>query len=590
MRVINVVYRQREDLIEASRECQGYDVSNLLIQVFAGDKPQQEIDTFLVGVRDLFGDVAVLGTTSGGEIADAQILDRHMLVSVSVFENTRVQNLSVEAACSEFESAGQQIADALIDSDTRCVILFSTGMTDGVINNSEPLLNAIAAKHPHVIVAGGQAAAYDGGTMTRVFTQHGIVTEGVVAATLSSECLRIFNDYNLGWVPVGRNMQVTQCEGGRVISIDNRSVADLYKHYLGQDVAEGLPMSAVDFPLIVERSGVAVARHGNRLYPDGSMDFMSRFQVGDQVRFAYCHAGLIESQANELAERVRDFGPEGVFLYSCVCRKWALGGDVYAELTPFAREAPTAGFFSYGEFFHRDNANVFLTQTMTMLALSEVPPAAVAGELGAARVPSHQSRHFSSIKVLHHLIEQSARELEEVNAELEALTATDHLTGIANKRRLMQDLDYEIRRARRTGRPLTLLMIDVDHFKQFNDRFGHVAGDRCLQAVAQVLAARLQRPGDLVARFGGEEFCCLIPLTDYDGGCRWADQLRRDVAAIEVEVDGGRASVTVSLGLVTYYSLRDVSAEQVIQSADRELYRAKSLGRNQLCSYEVVRH
>lgn len=588
MRVINVVYRHRDDLIEASQYCQGYDVSRLLVQVFAGDQPREEIDALLVSVRELFGDVAVLGATSGGEICDGQILERHMLVSIALFDRTQVQSAAIAAPCDSFQEAGKTLADTLFQEDTRCAIFFCTGMTDGVINNAEPLLNAVASARPDVVVAGGQAADYEGGPVTRIFTEKGVLSEGVAAVALSGDSLRILNDYNLGWVPVGRNMQVTQCDGSRVAAIDNRPVADLYKYYLGEDVAAGLPMSAVDFPLIVERSGVPVARHGNKLYPDGSMDFMSHFEVGDQVRFAYCHAGLIESQAAELAHRVNQFQPQAIFLYSCVCRKWALGGDVYAELTPFSRQAPTAGFFSYGEFFHRGDDNVFLTQTMTALVLSESPVVEASGQQEAHSSP-HQTRHFSSIKVLHHLIEQSARELEAVNVELEAMTVTDHLTGVANKRKLLQDLDYEIRRARRTGRPLTLLMIDVDHFKQFNDRYGHVAGDRCLQAVAQVLAARLKRPGDLVARFGGEEFCCLMPLTDNDGGSTWAEYLRREVACLEVAVSGEQVSVTVSIGLVTFSDLQGVDAEQVIECADQELYRAKSEGRNCVCARAVVK-
>jgi diguanylate cyclase (GGDEF)-like protein len=130
--------------------------------------------------------------------------------------------------------------------------------------------------------------------------------------------------------------------------------------------------------------------------------------------------------------------------------------------------------------------------------------------------------------------------------QLRALTLLDGLTGISNRRHFDEQLDVEIRRARRAGASVALLLIDVDHFKSFNDTFGHQQGDQCLRAVAKVIAALVCRSGDLAARYGGEEFAVLLPKTDLAGATELADALRIAVRALGLEHTSGFGVVTVS--------------------------------------------
>ena len=166
------------------------------------------------------------------------------------------------------------------------------------------------------------------------------------------------------------------------------------------------------------------------------------------------------------------------------------------------------------------------------------------------------------------------------NQRLEELSTTDSLTGLANRRHFDDILAKEWQRARRLHHPLALLMIDVDHFKQFNDTYGHLAGDDCLRQVAQILKQRLLRGSDTAARFGGEEFSVITSM-DLEGALHIAELIRQDVENHPVSVDGVDAvHVSVSIGLSALVPDGSRSPAQLISLADEALYRAKRAGRN----------
>lgn len=177
----------------------------------------------------------------------------------------------------------------------------------------------------------------------------------------------------------------------------------------------------------------------------------------------------------------------------------------------------------------------------------------------------------------------AAREkLLQANVQLERLATEDALTGLANRRHFDQALAQELRRAARDATPLALLLVDLDHFKRFNDTYGHVAGDECLKAVGAQLARCAQRPGDLAARYGGEELAVILPRADLAGALHIARQLQQGIQALGIAHGASPfGCVTVSVGVATVQGESGArSAVQLIEAADRALYRAKAAGRN----------
>ena len=170
----------------------------------------------------------------------------------------------------------------------------------------------------------------------------------------------------------------------------------------------------------------------------------------------------------------------------------------------------------------------------------------------------------------------------EANLELRRLTNSDGLTGLANRRYLDEYLSAEWRRGAREGTTLSFLMIDVDNFKLYNDNYGHVAGDEVLKRIGSTVEACLGRPGDLAARFGGEEFAVVLPGTSVEGLKALAEKIRNALETLQVphahSSTGGY--VTVSVGGAVVSPVRDAPTTMLIEAADLALYQAKHEGKN----------
>ena len=175
-------------------------------------------------------------------------------------------------------------------------------------------------------------------------------------------------------------------------------------------------------------------------------------------------------------------------------------------------------------------------------------------------------------------------ELERANQALRNLADVDGLTGLANRRFLDRHLEVEVEDCINRGLPISLIMIDIDHFKAFNDKFGHLAGDKCLQQAAKILKGEISRQSDLAARYGGEEFCLVLPNTDIVGATHLAEKIRRQMEekAIPNEGVGERGVVTFSVGVCTESASSATSPKKLFKAADTALYEAKQRGRNRV--------
>ena len=188
----------------------------------------------------------------------------------------------------------------------------------------------------------------------------------------------------------------------------------------------------------------------------------------------------------------------------------------------------------------------------------------------------HLEDQLDRIHRVHEELQTRKSRLEEVNARLERQVVTDGLTGLKNHRAFQERLDEEYRRARRYGTPLSLILLDVDHFKRYNDTFGHPAGDELLKQIARILK-RAARASDIVARYGGEEFILILPNTDVTGARTIAERLRLQIAAIS----RGERAVTASFG-ISALNPKTGGRALLVAEADKALYTSKQNGRNRI--------
>ncbi len=169
------------------------------------------------------------------------------------------------------------------------------------------------------------------------------------------------------------------------------------------------------------------------------------------------------------------------------------------------------------------------------------------------------------------------------------LASIDPLTGIPNRRHFTNVFDVEWRRAKRGGTAISLMLVDVDYFKQYNDTYGHSAGDECLKKIAQGLYHSLKRPGDCAARIGGEEFAILLPETDALGAAIMADRIRMDIEKLNIPHSNSKGfdHATVSAGVATTTPSEKMDRQVLLNAADEMLYQAKERGRNQVIGREI---
>jgi two-component system chemotaxis family response regulator WspR len=203
-----------------------------------------------------------------------------------------------------------------------------------------------------------------------------------------------------------------------------------------------------------------------------------------------------------------------------------------------------------------------------------------------ARIRYHSRSYMTLLQrdEAYRALRVSQQQLLDTNLVLQRLMNSDGLTGLSNRRHFDEYLELEWRRAIREQTQLSLMMIDVDYFKAYNDNFGHLEGDEALRQVAKAIRASCSRPSDLPARYGGEEFALVLPNTSPGGARLLAEKLRQTVAGMNIPhiAPNEGASLTVSIGLSTVVPQVGSHSRQVIQSADQGLYAAKHNGRNQV--------
>lgn len=251
--------------------------------------------------------------------------------------------------------------------------------------------------------------------------------------------------------------------------------------------------------------------------------------------------------------------------------------------------------FQYRDYLMQLKVKSSLIVPIIIYDSSVSPPSNTSNQLWGLLIAHQcqQPRHWEvgEINLLEELALQIAialqqaelyQQLQIVNQELELLAIEDGLTKLANRRQFDRVLEHEWNRCRREGIPLCLFLVDIDYFKQYNDHYGHLAGDFCLQQVAQVLRNVIQRNTDLVARYGGEEFAIILLNTDINSCVNLAEKVRKAVEDLEIPHFKSRVSnyITISIGVAGLIPVESLTPEMLIVQADQSLYKAKKTGRN----------
>ncbi|MEA3228872.1 MAG: ATP-binding protein, partial [Campylobacterota bacterium] len=268
-------------------------------------------------------------------------------------------------------------------------------------------------------LAGGMAGDAGKFNTTYILSNEGVISCGAVGVSVNTQKINVKTSYSFNWQEMGKELIITKVQNNRVYEINEKRAIDIYAQYLGDEIAQSLPAVGIEFPLIITRDGVKIARAVVGKESDGSLIFAGNLAVGDSVRFGYGNSGMILNESVKNKKIYESLPVESIFIYSCMARRRFLEESICLELTPLANIASTSGFFTYGEFFKAKKCEL-LNQTMTVIALSE------SDELEEHKfidTTNQKELHETSLtqKALSHLMTETSRELKETNDNLEKL-------------------------------------------------------------------------------------------------------------------------------------------------------------------------
>ena len=417
---------------------------NVLIQIFSG----HDSSTLQLMTRTLTKNIpqaVCVGVTTDGEICEAKISTLKTIISISIFEKTylKVHYLKGDNAF----KMGYEMAQKIVTNKTKLIITF----TDGTGTNAEEYLKGIEKFDSSIMVCGGMAG--DNGVFKQTFISLGdkVVSKGYVAVSLNSDILKVTNARKFDWVPIGLEHTINRVEGNRIYEISGMKPSEFYKKYLGESVAQ------TEFPLIVERNGIPTARAVLEQHQDGSLSCGGNLRQGDKVKLGFGDAESIMNNPLSSLDAVFDHPIETFYIYSCMARRRYMRELIKLETQPFAAIAPTSGFFTYAEFFHKDGHNELLNQTLTIVALSESSGVFDSLEIHPEKkTKSKKDASFAkTLKSLTHLIQKSTLDYKKQSESLQE-------SKLYSQRLLASQKQFLKHAVHETNTPLSIIMANIE--------------------------------------------------------------------------------------------------------------------------------
>jgi len=386
---------------------------NILIQIFSAIDYQDDLQNIINSIKELVPQAQIIGSTTDGEILDDKVSTDKIVVSCSIFEKSTLKVASQINSDGDSFALGANLAKELLTDKSKVLILFA----DGLGTNGEEFLKGVSSINNEVVLAGGLAGDKASFSGTSVFTHDEILSHGAVGVAIDSDVLRVYNEYNFGWQGVGPHLEITKADKNLLYEINNQPAYDIYRYYLGDNAATKLPAIGIEFPLIIKRHGLKIARAILGKNEDGSLIFAGNLKKGDIVQFGFGNAELILEASSQDPHFANISNIESIFIYSCMARRRFLQESAYLEFGQFINDQQSvSGFFTYGEFYKHKECEL-LNQTMTLLALSE-------NEGDKRRVDKNycllkRDYNSDSLVALSHLINVTSNELDSLNATLQ---------------------------------------------------------------------------------------------------------------------------------------------------------------------------
>jgi nitrogen-specific signal transduction histidine kinase len=414
MTTLNTIYKDQKAFEAFLIEQQLDTNKEYLIQVFSGVIDKKELQKVSSNLYNKFPNSCIIGSTTDGEIIDGDVVTNTIVISITYFEKNKcLVNFVNYDDFDSIYSAGQALSKTICKEDTKVLICFADGLT----TNGDQLLQGLASYNDKIAIAGGLSGDNAQFINTFLICNDKILENAAVAVSISGE-LHVSTNFNFNWMPIGKELTITNSKENIVYTIDDKSAKDTYEYYLGKDISDSLPSIGIEFPLIIKRGGISIARAVVGSNDDGSLAFAGNVNKGDVVQFGYGNSNFIIDQSSKSLHSLSKSPLETIFIYSCMARRRFIPEMIHIETKPLNKLSVVSGFFTYGEFFtnQKNSQYELLNQTMTILGLSESDTINETSNDDHFLAKNENSR---TINALSHLVNITSQELREINTNLE---------------------------------------------------------------------------------------------------------------------------------------------------------------------------
>lgn len=409
-----------------------------LVQIYSAKNDSKWYQAIGSEIRRVFPSSVIIGASSVGEICDGKMFTDSTVIIFSCFESSSINVFSYESPIGSETNIGKELVKKVekLGVNVKGMLLLSTPVTSDAGN----LFNAITEENPGYPVFGGGAGDYANKRKTLVFDGERCYEQGIVSVVFSGDTLQIEPFTYLGWQPLSKEMTITEIGELSVKSLDGKPAFSVYEKYLGIKADENFFQNSLEFPFLFFRNGQMIARTPFFVNEnDGSIQMVGDLKVGEKVRIGYGNPQMILSKSENIQNQMHDFNPEAIFLFTCICRRFLLQQDANLETLPFNNIAPTAGFYTFGEFCSNDTINSLLNSTMVAVGFREGTNVqekecdeSETGKNSNPRFDPYKNKHSRILSRLLYFINVTTKELEEQNKLLKTLNEQkNEFLGIA---------------------------------------------------------------------------------------------------------------------------------------------------------------
>lgn len=547
-------------------------IESLLITIAAPcEMPMAKALRMQSAVRELFPDARILAHTCALKMADLRLDTDGVMLTFTAFEASQVEFVTVEGNTSDTATKEHFVHFVGARPHTKVIEFFVVGLMDQI----DDLFEGFSAIDERIDVFGAFVDAVPMEAHGYIIADGAVIQLGMLAVVFHGETLDVHVVRNFGWNSLGREIVATRVEGCTIKELDGDVPLKIYERYFGIKGDGDFSSDAALFPLCFEEEDGSISARVPVKIEEGSggLTFGIPMEQGTKFRLAYGDPYGILSKATENSREMTAFSPQVILGTSCVGHYLLLGDDVVTEMTPCSG-FPASTVFVFGEVRRVGRRISTANLNVLLVGMKEDPGYVKNVQLQTKRV-AHLSYNRKMLAFMSHFIRVSEEELFTANQRLSHLASRDALTNLLNRREMERLLKAAVMRSQENKTPLSVILMDIDHFKGVNDTYGHDMGDKVILSVADAISHTI-RGSDAGCRWGGDEFFIILEGAPLSVAGRVGERIRRTVEVSEMPF---AQNITVSVGAATFDPEKD-NELQLFKNADEALYQAKKAGRN----------